>query len=130
MKDDGPTDSHESVSNPMQLTPEMLAPLDPEDVALLTGKPLEQVLAEAEAAGVQAVRKVDPESVERAIDFMEELGIPLVPWQAMAFRAIMLWDGKIEVMTPRQHPQHAPTNPFWGGSKTPLQTPPWGGLEA
>jgi hypothetical protein len=107
MKADGPTDSNESVSDV--------------DCALLRG----------EAAGVQQVRKVDPESVERAIDFMEEIGMPLVPWQAMAFRAIMLWDGKIEVMAPRDGKmrQGQPVNPFWGGP-TALQTPPWGGLEA
>jgi hypothetical protein len=30
------------------------------------------------------------ELVERAIDWMEEQGTPLLPWQAAAFRAIML----------------------------------------
>jgi hypothetical protein len=36
----------------------------------------------------------DPETVEKCIDFMEERGIPLLPWQAAAFRAIMNGDGK------------------------------------
>jgi hypothetical protein len=61
------------------------------------------------------------ELVERCIDFMESLGLPLEPWQANAFRAIMLWqnknpEGRIAVAPQRQ----------WGGTTAP-SNPPWGG---
>lgn len=35
--------------------------------------------------------------VEECIDLMEEQGMPLQPWQATAFRAIMLHDGPIRL---------------------------------
>jgi hypothetical protein len=36
--------------------------------------------------------------VEQMIDWMEDNGIPLQPWQAMAFRAIMLEQGKRRII--------------------------------
>jgi hypothetical protein len=57
--------------------------------------------------------------IESCIDFMEELGMPLLPWQATAFRAIMMHDDSVIVAVPPQHP-------IWGGTTTP-SNPPWGG---
>jgi hypothetical protein len=52
----------------------------------------------------------DEEVVERAIDWLEDAGMTLLPWQAEAFRAIMLQPVKSRFMvaTP-QHPQHRGT---------------------
>lgn len=44
------------------------------------------------------------EKVERTIDWMEEMGIPLLPWQATAFRAIML-NGEITLYPSRKYYQ-------------------------
>lgn len=45
----------------------------------------------------------DAEIVERIIDFTEQLGMYLEPWQATALRAILLHGGDVEVGLPRQH---------------------------
>lgn len=44
-----------------------------------------------------------PKDVEAAIDWMEANGIPLVPWQAYMFRAIMAHDGPVDIMSPRTY---------------------------
>lgn len=45
----------------------------------------------------------DAEIVERTIDFVEQLGMYLEPWQAAALRAILLHGGDVEIGGPRQH---------------------------
>lgn len=49
----------------------------------------------------------DEEVVEQAIDWLENAGMTLLPWQAAALRAVMLQPVKSRfiVDTPRQHPQ-------------------------
>lgn len=45
----------------------------------------------------------DAEIVERTIDFTEQLGMYLEPWQATALRAILLHGGDVAIGLPRQH---------------------------
>jgi hypothetical protein len=46
----------------------------------------------------------DAEIVERTIDFAEQQGMYLEPWQAAALRAIFLHGGDVAIGLPRQHP--------------------------
>jgi len=57
-----------------------------------------------DSARIAAHRQVveDTDVVEQAIDLMEDHGMVLEPWQAAAFRAIMLCDGDVIVSSPSQ----------------------------
>jgi pyruvate-formate lyase-activating enzyme len=73
------------------------APVNPDGTATFTLADMGRMAAFGTPAGVpKQQRPADSpeELVERAIDWMEEQGTPLLPWQAVAFRAIMLHDGK------------------------------------
>lgn len=52
-------------------------------------------------------RPTDEEAAEQAIDFIENLGYPLQPWQATTLRAMLTYPvgTRFVVNTPRQHPQ-------------------------
>lgn len=43
-----------------------------------------------------ARKALPPDKIEEAIDWLEANGMPLVPWQAYMFRAIMSHDGPVE----------------------------------
>lgn len=45
----------------------------------------------------------DEQIVERVIDFTEELGMVLEPWQATTLRAILLHGDDVAIGLPRQH---------------------------
>jgi hypothetical protein len=71
------------------------APVNPDGTATFTLEDMGRMSAVAigTPAGIpEQQRPADSpeELVERAIDWMEEQGTPLLPWQAAAFRAIML----------------------------------------
>jgi hypothetical protein len=77
------------------------APVNPDGTATFTLEDMGRMAAVGTPAGVpKQQRPADSpeELIERAIDWLEEQGTPLLPWQAAAFRAIMLHDGKVDVM--------------------------------
>jgi hypothetical protein len=71
------------------------APVNPDGTATFTLEDIGKMSAHmvGTPAGIPTqTRPADSpeELIERAIDWMEEQGTPLLPWQAAAFRAIML----------------------------------------
>lgn len=67
--------------DPLHVTTSMK--ITDEEKQVLRGRYDEAVHARSQA------QAVTDETIERAIDFMENNGIPLLPWQATAFRRIM-----------------------------------------
>lgn len=56
-----------------------------------------------------ATRPTNQEQAERVIDFLENSGYPLLPWQAEALRALLTYPVATRFMVgaPRQHPPDA-----------------------
>jgi hypothetical protein len=64
--------------------------------------PLADTLPNATHYGITQGKPYDAEIVEQAIDWMEAQGMALLPWQAQAFRAIMLSGEKPYVVSTRK----------------------------